>query len=72
MTKDQIRKWLRRVPFVPFEITLENGDRYAVRHPETVAIGDGEMVIYTPQKEVVWFKVRKVTSLKRFGGGRRG
>lgn len=65
MTKDEIRKRLRSDPFVPLEVALENGDRYVVSHPETVIVGDGEIILYTPKKEVVWLTTRKITALKR-------
>ncbi len=33
----EIRRLLRAVPFRPFVLNLENGDRIAIEHPENIA-----------------------------------
>ena len=35
--RDELRNIVRSVPFHPFAIVLENGDRIIVEHPENVA-----------------------------------
>ncbi|MEM6334749.1 MAG: hypothetical protein AAF823_15555 [Planctomycetota bacterium] len=39
MTHIDITNALRQEPFRPFEIVLNNGDRYPVEHPEFLTIG---------------------------------
>jgi hypothetical protein len=35
--RTDLRAHIRRVPFQPFAISLENGDRAVIEHPENVA-----------------------------------
>ncbi|QDU86737.1 hypothetical protein Pla175_00870 [Pirellulimonas nuda] len=35
--KEHVTKLVHRVPFVPFEIMLENGESFVVEHPENIA-----------------------------------
>ncbi len=39
MTIDQLRKAVRHAPFKPFTISLADGRRFPVPHPECVMIG---------------------------------
>ncbi|WP_145363348.1 hypothetical protein [Stratiformator vulcanicus] len=45
MNLDSIRTVLTAQPFRPFEVVTSSGDRHGVRHPETVAIAPGAMVV---------------------------
>ncbi len=51
MNADTIREWLHRQPFEPFELRLSNGEHYAVRHPELVAIGRNRIAIVDPNTD---------------------
>lgn len=35
--RSEIHRMLRSVPFRPFALTLENGDRVVIEHPENIA-----------------------------------
>jgi hypothetical protein len=37
-----IRTLLRQVPFQPFALNIENGDRILIEHPENVAFDPGD------------------------------
>jgi hypothetical protein len=37
----EVQRLLRQVPFRPFVLTLENGQRVAIEHPEDIAFGPG-------------------------------
>jgi len=41
LMRSEVLQLLRQVPFTPFEISLENGDRVLVEHPENVALDPG-------------------------------
>jgi hypothetical protein len=60
----RIKARLRRMPFQPVEIRLENGEMHVIRHPEAVAISDWMIVLLTPRREIVDFEPRAVTSIK--------
>lgn len=51
MNSDTINEWLRRAPFQPFIITLSDGERYEVRHPEKILVGKREAVVYAPDSD---------------------
>jgi len=36
-----IRSLLRQVPFQPFALNMENGDRIVIEHPENIAFDPG-------------------------------
>ena len=36
-----IRTTMRQVPFRPFTLNMENGDRIAIEHPENIAFDPG-------------------------------
>ena len=37
----EVRRLLRQVPFHPFALNLENGDRIVIEHPENIAFDPG-------------------------------
>ena len=37
-----IRDLLRQVPFQPFALNMENGDRIVIEHPENIAFDPGD------------------------------
>jgi hypothetical protein len=37
-----IRTLLRQVPFQPFVLNMENGDRIVIEHPENIAFDPGD------------------------------
>ena len=39
--RGEIQRLLRQIPFRPFLLTLENGERIAVEHPENIAFDPG-------------------------------
>lgn len=36
IVRDQVRTLLRAVPFKPFVLNMENGDRLLIEHPENI------------------------------------
>jgi hypothetical protein len=41
VVRAEIQRLLRDVPFRPFVLNLENGDRIAIEHPENIAFDPG-------------------------------
>jgi hypothetical protein len=39
--RSEVQRLLRSAPFQPFAITLENGDRVIIDHPENIAFDPG-------------------------------
>jgi hypothetical protein len=39
--RTEVQRLLRAVPFRPFVLTLENGDRVTIGHPENIAFDPG-------------------------------
>jgi hypothetical protein len=67
MKMDEIRSVIRRHPFVPFDIRMNNGRAYEVDHPEFVAISrDGATLYYTTNDDqrLLFLDVRQIASLE--------
>ena len=45
MRPEDIREFLTRTPFQPFQITLTDGRTYDVRHPELAMVGRSSVAI---------------------------
>ena len=39
--RSKVQRLLQRAPFRPFALTLENGDRVIIEHPENIAFDPG-------------------------------
>ncbi len=39
--RDEVQKLLRQVPFQPFILIMENGERITIGHPENIAFDPG-------------------------------
>ncbi len=50
---NQIRQYLRAVPFRPFEIHCTNGDVFRIDHPEAAAVVAHQVVVALPDGESV-------------------
>src|SRR5687767_15108311 len=53
----------RRVPFRPFTVTLVNGDRFEVDHPDALVIRDGVAVYIGPGGVPVLFDHQGVSQV---------
>ena len=62
---EQMLSLLRRKPFVPFEIELEDGQRLFVEDPERVASSGGTAAFGSPSGEVILFDYRVTRRLGR-------
>lgn len=41
VVRAEVQRLLKQVPFRPFVLSLENGDRIAIGHPENIAFDPG-------------------------------
>ncbi len=46
MRPDDLLAWVRAVPFQPFRIHLNSGQRYEIRHPEMLRVGRSTVHVY--------------------------
>lgn len=42
VVQSEVRRLLREVPFRPFVLSMENGDRVLIEHPENIAFNPGK------------------------------
>ena len=64
--------FVRRRPFKPFSVALENGDRFTVDHPEALALRGSVAVFIDPQGNYTLFDNTSVTQLTEGGANGRG
>ncbi len=63
MNVDEIRKIARRRPFKPFLFHLDNGEKYAVRHPEIV-VGNELVVTVDDNGKIIMISPEAVTLME--------
>ena len=66
MQQQRILEWLKRVPFVPFDIKTSDGRVYAVDHPEFVSQSrDGATITYwTDDDRILFLGAHHVVALE--------
>jgi hypothetical protein len=63
MNVDEIRKIARRRPFKPFLLHLDNGEKYAVKHPEIV-VGNELVVTVDDHGKIIMIAPEAVTLME--------
>jgi hypothetical protein len=51
MRPEDLLKWIRAVPFVPFQIQSNSGRIWDIRHPELIHVGRSTMYIFSYRGE---------------------
>lgn len=70
MTPTRIRKLLKRRPFRPMEIILDNGSRFVVSHPEAFLVAEDCVAVITPGSLSMEFLSPSAVSHIRLARGR--
>ena len=47
VVRAEVQRLFRQVPFRPFVLNLENGDRITIEHPENIAFDPGPTTLST-------------------------
>jgi hypothetical protein len=55
MHVDTIREAIRRVPFVPFTLRMNDGREYHIPHPEYIALSRRSVFVIDPQTDASMF-----------------
>ena len=65
MSPNQLREAIRHQPFRPFLITVEDGRRLLVEHPEFIAVSPSgrELTFYAADNTQHWLDARLVREL---------
>ncbi len=63
MNVEEIRKVARRRPFKPFMFHLDNGEKYAVKHPEIV-VGNELVVTVDDDGKIIMIAPEAVTLME--------
>ncbi|MBI2899262.1 MAG: hypothetical protein HYY17_03700 [Planctomycetes bacterium] len=64
MRREGWKAILSRSDFRPLEITIGSGERYAIRHPESVSVLLRNVVIDSPDGLIVIFEIDDLTSVR--------
>lgn len=51
MNSQTIREFLKKEPFEPFAITLSDGQRHEIRHPEFAIVSPSRLVVIDPDTD---------------------
>jgi len=80
MTGQEIRAWLKKRPFQPFQITMDNGESFDVVHPEfTFIAATGALYVFQPVRHdeadvagpQTICELRNISTLKPLPSGKR-
>jgi hypothetical protein len=47
MRPDDLLTWIRATPFLPFQVRLNSGRTFDIRHPEMLRVGKSAVNVYT-------------------------
>jgi hypothetical protein len=64
--RDEIKRARKREPFIPFKLVMTSGDRYEVKDPDSIAIGESIIVILPPRSVSVHLRMNQVITLEEF------
>jgi hypothetical protein len=70
MNTDEIRRFLKRQPFIPFTIHMNDGRKLGVNHPDFVAIHPEDrmnVIVFLPNKHFEFGYLKNVTSIRSEG-----
>jgi hypothetical protein len=68
MKGKQVQEFIRRTPFVPFDIKTSDGRVYAVDHPEFISISrDFSLVVYFTLEDdrTIWIDTANIVALEQ-------
>jgi hypothetical protein len=51
MNREQLQEFIGRKPFVPFEISLSNGEVHQIRHPENAMLLRTVLIVGYPESD---------------------
>jgi hypothetical protein len=63
MTANKIKQVLRRDPFIPFKLQMDNGTVFRVTHPDSMFVANVSCVLLEPTEELHLFDIRHITAL---------
>ena len=61
--EDELRRYWRQEPFVPFDIVVTSGDRYAIGQPEQLAFGGNVVVVVLPRTGIRFFRKNQIVAV---------
>jgi hypothetical protein len=64
VTQAELLRLMQRVPFIPFTIALNNGQRFAVVAKERLAYCDGRVVMFPPNSPSEYFRLNQINGLE--------
>lgn len=70
MTSEDIRDFLKRQPFTPFTIHMNDGRKLGVRHPDCVAIHPEDrtnVIVFLPHRRYEFVYLKNVSSIASEG-----
>jgi len=71
--KDELRRYARADPFVPFDIVTASGDRYQVTESLQLAMGNTAIVLVLPKTGIQMIRESQIRAVHlREKGTRRG
>lgn len=61
--EDELRRYARREPFVPFDIVTASGDSYEVRDTLEIAMGHTAVIVVLPKTGIRVIRLDDITAV---------
>jgi hypothetical protein len=66
---DTIRELMHRDPFQPFRLVTSSGDKYVVKNPYNMAIGESQISYFYPRSDkFVFIRVNQLVAVEQSNG----
>ena len=66
VTRDDLMAHLGRAPFVPFRVTLNNGETIDITRRFRAVAMDGRLVVATEQDRLRWIQLDRIARVEAF------
>lgn len=61
--EEELRRYSRRDPFIPFDIVVASGDRYEVTSSLQIAISENTVVVALPKAGIQFFRKNQIVAV---------
>ena len=61
--EDELRRYYRADPFIPFDIVVTSGDRYEITQQEQLAFGGNTVVVVLPRTGIRFFRKNQIVAV---------
>ena len=62
--EDELRRYGRADPFMPFDIVVSSGDRYTITNSDHLAFTANTVVVAEPKTGIIFFRLGQIVAVE--------